>query len=396
MKFLSAAIIAKDAEDHIARTIESVRDIADEVVLVLDSRTSDRTEEFARKAAGDKLRLLVRDWNHSFSDARNASLDMCEGQWVMFLDADDELKKGDGDALLSELHNTDADLVTCPIMLDASYTPSAYWDAGFGDFCSKELRNRVVRKSAGGRYFLRVHETLRFPGPFKFSYSDAAFYHRGRRTEDKADYYEALLQLDYHDDPSAPIPAIYLSEGKVQRRDPVRAARYLTHLDPADFDGGPIASRYWEVRGKVCQCAWAKTAEAHRPKVELAHEAAGCYAKAIQADPDRWQPYVNRAIVCFFGLGHAGADVACETLRALSRNDPDNITAREMLALAGAHEGDDLLTRLKMYLSAKAEEERQGMKKGWSPKVATVSQDELAAALGGRNGAVAGGRKVGV
>lgn len=383
MKFLSAAIIAKDAEDHIARTIESVRDIADEVVLVLDARTTDRTEAFARQAAGNKLRLFVRDWNHSFSDARNVSLDMCEGEWVMFLDADDELKRGDGDVLLSELRNTDADVITCPILLDASYTPSAYWDEGFGDFCSKELRNRVMRKASGGRYFLRVHETLHFPGPFKFAYSAATFYHRGRRTAGKADYYEALLQLDFHDDPTAPIPAIYLAESKVQRRDPVRAAHYLSRLREADFDGGPIASRYWEVRGKACQSAWAKTIEAHRPKAELAHEAAACYAKAIQADPDRWQPYVNRAIVCFFGLGRAGVDVAVETLQALSQGDPENITAKEMLALSHAHEGDDLLTRLKIYLSAKADEERQGAKpNAWKPKIASVSQDELAAVLG--------------
>jgi glycosyltransferase involved in cell wall biosynthesis len=84
---LSVAIIARDEERHLAGALESVRDLADEVIVVLDSRTRDSSASIAR---GYGARVCVEPW-HNFSAQRNRALDLCAGDWVLFLDADERV-----------------------------------------------------------------------------------------------------------------------------------------------------------------------------------------------------------------------------------------------------------------------------------------------------------------
>ena len=82
---LSVAIITKNEEANLPRTLASVQ-FADQIV-VLDSGSTDRTVEIARAA---NAAVYQEPW-HGFSAAKNSAIAKCTGEWVLSLDADEEL-----------------------------------------------------------------------------------------------------------------------------------------------------------------------------------------------------------------------------------------------------------------------------------------------------------------
>ena len=87
---LSAAMIVRDEEDVLAATIESLRTIADEIVI-LDTGSTDRTPEIAEQMGAVVSRL---PWADDFSLARNRLLERVTGDWVLWLDAGERLEAG--------------------------------------------------------------------------------------------------------------------------------------------------------------------------------------------------------------------------------------------------------------------------------------------------------------
>jgi len=90
---LALAIIALDEERGLPLTLASARPYVDEVVVAVDSRTTDRT----RDVAGD-ARVFDVEFR-DFAQLRNAALDAVASDWVLMLDAD-EVLEGDPRPLL--------------------------------------------------------------------------------------------------------------------------------------------------------------------------------------------------------------------------------------------------------------------------------------------------------
>lgn len=84
---ISATIIAKNEEGNIANAIESVKSFADEVVVVIDTRTFDRTSQIA-KAQG--ARVFLRRFDN-FANQKNFAAQKATGDWIFSLDADEEI-----------------------------------------------------------------------------------------------------------------------------------------------------------------------------------------------------------------------------------------------------------------------------------------------------------------
>ncbi|MEJ5260302.1 MAG: glycosyltransferase family A protein [Anaerohalosphaeraceae bacterium] len=87
---ISVIIPAYNNEQHLSRAIHSVlaqSRPADEIIVVDDGST-DRTAEVAA-AFGDKIRCIRQD-NRGPGAARNAGIQAASGEWIAFLDADDE------------------------------------------------------------------------------------------------------------------------------------------------------------------------------------------------------------------------------------------------------------------------------------------------------------------
>ena len=83
---LSVAMIVKDEEHNIRRALESIKDVADEIIVV-DTGSTDRTPEIVKEYT-DKL--YFHEWQNDFSEARNYSLQFPTCEWVLRYDADEE------------------------------------------------------------------------------------------------------------------------------------------------------------------------------------------------------------------------------------------------------------------------------------------------------------------
>ena len=82
---LSVAIITRNEEANLARTLASVH-FAGQIV-VLDSGSTDRTIEIAHAA---NAAVYEEPWA-GFAAAKNSAIARCTGAWVLSLDADEEL-----------------------------------------------------------------------------------------------------------------------------------------------------------------------------------------------------------------------------------------------------------------------------------------------------------------
>lgn len=87
MKQLSVCMIVKNEEAVLGRCLDSVKEIADEIIIV-DTGSTDRTKEIAGQYTGS---IYDCEWNNDFAAARNASLSYATGKWILVLDADEYL-----------------------------------------------------------------------------------------------------------------------------------------------------------------------------------------------------------------------------------------------------------------------------------------------------------------
>ena len=148
---ISACYIVRDDAVHLKKSIESLRDAVDELIVV-DTGSRDDTVG-AAKACGAIVHEVT--WADDFAAPRNAALSHATGDWIVFIDADeyfsDETKgnlrtaittaDAEGtEVLLIPWHNIDE--VTGEVLLD-SYAP------------------RIFRRRTGRCYVGRIHEELR-------------------------------------------------------------------------------------------------------------------------------------------------------------------------------------------------------------------------------------------
>ncbi|MEL7356576.1 MAG: tetratricopeptide repeat protein [Cyanobacteria bacterium J06560_6] len=116
MATLSLCMIVKDEAENLPRALASVRDLADEIVVV-DTGSGDATPTIAEKA-GAKVNFLM--WGDDFAAARNTSLDQATQEWILVLDADETLTQAGYDFIrsvkeekkLGEIKSDDLLLVT--------------------------------------------------------------------------------------------------------------------------------------------------------------------------------------------------------------------------------------------------------------------------------------------
>ncbi len=83
---LSVIIITKNEEDRIETCLESVKDIADEIIIV-DSGSTDKTLQIAEKYT-DKI--TQTDWP-GYGIQKQRALDKAQYEWVLSIDADEAL-----------------------------------------------------------------------------------------------------------------------------------------------------------------------------------------------------------------------------------------------------------------------------------------------------------------
>lgn len=88
---ISLCMIVRDEEEQLPRCLASVKDLVDEIIVV-DTGSKDKTMEIAGSFGA---RVYEHPWQNDFSAARNISLSYAKSDWILWLDADEELEKED-------------------------------------------------------------------------------------------------------------------------------------------------------------------------------------------------------------------------------------------------------------------------------------------------------------
>ncbi len=147
---LSLSMIVRDEEAVLGRCLASVKDCVDEIVIA-DTGSRDGTMDVARAYHARVERYI---WRDDFAQARNFSLSLATGDYVLWLDADDVLTPENAarlTALKGELSKTRADMVMCPYAL-------AFDEAGVPAFTC--YRERIFRRDMHFLWQGRVHECI--------------------------------------------------------------------------------------------------------------------------------------------------------------------------------------------------------------------------------------------
>jgi glycosyltransferase involved in cell wall biosynthesis len=101
---ISANIIVKNESKHIRKCLESVSDVCQQIV-VIDTGSKDTTNTIATQCGAD---LYFYEWQNDFAAARNFGIKHCYCDWILSIDADEQLvtKTIDIDWLIRTLENS--------------------------------------------------------------------------------------------------------------------------------------------------------------------------------------------------------------------------------------------------------------------------------------------------
>ena len=219
---ISLCMIARNEDHQIAKAINSVLPIVDEVIVV-DTGSVDDTVKLA-ESLGAKVNF--HRWNDNFSQARNASLKYASKDWILVLDADETVSYQDLFYI--------KELICCNkecwgFTLDQrDYfnhrvhrgidTKNDYYEESKQFKCYRAQRICRLFRNSEKIYFSYpvyeiVEESIKLNGG-EFCYSDIAIHHYGRLIEsgkllDKRKYYIRILKEHLNGDESDRRKAVY-------------------------------------------------------------------------------------------------------------------------------------------------------------------------------------------
>jgi len=139
---LAAAIIVKNEAHHLRRCLPPLRNLCDEIVLI----DTGSTDESVAVAVEHGATVLHRPWDGDFSAARNLGLDTTDAQWILYIDADEEVQHADPAAIRHSLATAEG--VAGFLVKFASHVGwTPYWE------------HRLWRHRPDVRFRGRIHET---------------------------------------------------------------------------------------------------------------------------------------------------------------------------------------------------------------------------------------------
>ncbi len=140
MPKLTLSMIVKNEEKYLEECLLSVSNIADEIVIV-DTGSTDSTKDIARKF---NAAIYDFEWIDDFSAARNFALAKSNGDWILYLDADERLS--------SSSHNEIRNIIK--------------HDQNIGVFCNVVSRDKHNKKPSVIRYsrLFKNSENIKFEG----------------------------------------------------------------------------------------------------------------------------------------------------------------------------------------------------------------------------------------
>ena len=204
---LSLCLIVKDEEEFLPRCLDSVKDYVDELIIV-DTGSTDSTVEIARRYGA---KVYHHPWENSFSKARNYSIKYATCDWIMWLDADEEVDKDDAHKLKEVIKDNDVNVICLPRF--------SRFDGG-KSLAVANVAN-IFRNNIGIHFEGIVHNTLNYSGPVK-SVNIKAYHHGFNQDEEQMERKfirtSNLLKEQIKSDPEDPKPHHYLVTSYLERK----------------------------------------------------------------------------------------------------------------------------------------------------------------------------------
>ena len=201
---LSLCMIVRDNEDTIRRALDSIAPHVDEVVIV-DTGSTDSTPRICAEYG----KVYVHPWEHDFSLHRNQSLDYASGDWVIYIDSDEELDEKSGPLLKKILEQQIAEHPDT----DSVMMHLINWTQDHQNMGSVNLV-RCFRRSPTIRFSGRVHNELR--GFSHIAATGLTIHHYGYGLDPAAKAKKflrttTLLKRSIAEAPDNPVPYHYMA-----------------------------------------------------------------------------------------------------------------------------------------------------------------------------------------
>ena len=167
---ISAVIITYNEEHIIARSIDSLRRVADEVI-VIDSFSKDRTIEICK----EKGAVVLQNKFEGYKTQKNFAVSKAKYEWILSIDADEVLSNELIDSLLKwrKNHKFSNDVSSQPSL------PAGYFVSRRTDYCGKwvnfggwypDKKLRLFNRNVGQWSGRNVHEVVKIKEGFSTSF----------------------------------------------------------------------------------------------------------------------------------------------------------------------------------------------------------------------------------
>lgn len=154
MNRISACLITFNEEHNLPRALASLAGVVDEIVVV-DSGSTDRTEALAREQGAA---FFSREWS-SYGEQKNFAAECAKNEWILSIDADEELSSELKTSLL-KWKNTQPKFPVYEVARKTWYLGAWIQHSGWYPDFQRRLYNRDEARFSG-----IIHESVRFMGP---------------------------------------------------------------------------------------------------------------------------------------------------------------------------------------------------------------------------------------
>lgn len=145
---LSLCMIVRNEERHLRRCLQSIPPCVSEIIIV-DTGSSDQSMAIAQEFGA---KLFSHPWHDDFSEVRNYSCNNASGDWILFLDADEELTPESHDALIKATRSSETEGYFVKII---NYLGDKSWGEICPDLVFRLFRNRQEYQFRGA-----IHEQI--------------------------------------------------------------------------------------------------------------------------------------------------------------------------------------------------------------------------------------------
>lgn len=149
---ITACYIVKNEVENLAKSIKSLKNQVNEIVVV-DTGSTDDTIAVARKFGA---KVYSFPWQDDFSKARNFALSKAKGDWLVLLDADEYFTAKTAGNIRQVIRQAK--------QVDGFLVQLVNYDVDTAEVQNYFYALRIVRKQAGLHYEGMIHEELKLSG----------------------------------------------------------------------------------------------------------------------------------------------------------------------------------------------------------------------------------------